>query len=83
MDKELIESIIKQKETTKDHTKWFPILLSEINKLILTNKSEDFIQNSKEMEVWEKISNAQISENPKESYPREQFYKDIIELTKL
>lgn len=83
MNKELIESIIKQKETTADHTKWFPIILCELNKLILINKSEDFIQNSKEMEVWEKISNAQISENLKESYPRELFYKDIIELTKL
>jgi hypothetical protein len=80
MNKKLLKLIIDTKENTKDYTEFFPLLINEINLMIKNNDSNEFIRNSKEMEIWEKISNAQISENPKTAYPKELFYKDILEL---
>jgi len=82
MNKELLISIIKNKDNVEDHTQYFQAVLSEINKLIVSQDNDNFLNNSKEMEVWEKISNAQISENPKATYPKEMFVQDLIELIK-
>lgn len=82
MNKEMLKLIIKYIEITKDYTEFFPAILEDINNLIKHTDSINFLNDSKEMEVWEKISNAQISSNPKSVYPKDIFLQDIIELSK-
>jgi hypothetical protein len=82
MNKELIQNTITNVERGDSYLNYFSVISDEINKILLKDNSSDFLNKSKEMDIWEKISNAEISETPEQIYPKQEFINDLKELLK-
>jgi len=82
MNLELIQNVITNIEKGDNYLNYFSVISDEINKIIIKESSSDFLNQSKEMDIWEKISNAEISENPEQTYPKQIFLNDLKELLK-
>jgi hypothetical protein len=82
MNLELIQNVITNIERGDNYLNYFSVISDEINKIILKEGSSNFLNQSKEMDIWEKISNAEISETPEQIYPKQEFINDLKELLK-
>ena len=82
MNLELIQNVITNIERGDNYLNYFSVISDEINKIIIKESSSDFLNKSKEMDIWEKISNAEISETPEQIYPKQEFINDLKELLK-
>jgi hypothetical protein len=82
MNLELIQNVITNIERGDNYLNYFSVISDEINKIIIKESSSNFLNQSKEMDIWEKISNAEISETPEQIYPKQEFINDLKELLK-